>query len=276
MSSFGIIISNMTSRDQTRIVYFSHGGGPLPILGDPGHQAMVNFMRQLPEQLPKPEAILVISAHWEEPVPTLLGAANPPMFYDYYGFPELAYEINYPAPGHPSLAAHIAETLENTGITSKINKTRGFDHGLFIPLSMMYPEADIPALQLSLRQGLSPAFHITLGKALQSLRNENLLVIGSGFSFHNISSFFHHDPDMVNPRNNAFQDWLIETITSDIDQEERESRLAAWESAPHARYCHPREEHLLPLHVCAGLAGRRGQVIFDDLIMGVRGVAFAW
>jgi len=239
----------MPSKEQTRIVYFSHGGGPLPLLGDPGHQAMLAFMRQLPEQLPKPEAILVISAHWEEPVPTLLGAANPPMFYDYYGFPEPAYEIN---------------------------TKRGFDHDLFIPLSMMYPLADIPALQLSLRQGLSPSFHISLEKALQSLQQENLLVIGSGFSFHNMSSFFHHDPDMVNPRNDTLQNWLIETITSDINQAERESHLINWESAPHARFCHPREEHLLPLHVCTGLASRKGQVIFDDLIMGIRSLAFAW
>lgn len=267
----------MFSRPQTRIVYLSHGGGPLPLLGDPGHQAMIAFMRHLPEQLPKPRAILVISAHWEEPEPTLLGAANPPMFYDYYGFPEKAYEINYPAPGDPSLASNISKLLENAGIKTQINTQRGFDHGVFIPLSMMCPQADIPCLQLSLRQGLSPYFHIELGKTLQSLQQENLLVIGSGFSYHNMSSFFHHDPEKVNPRNDAFQKWLIETITSDdINQSERESRLAAWESAPHARFCHPREEHLLPLHVCAGLAGRRGQLVFDDLIMGVRSAAFAW
>lgn len=136
----------MISKDQTKIVYFSHGGGPLPLLGDPGHQAMIAFMSQLPEQLPKPEAILVISAHWEEPVPTLLGAANPPMFYDYFGFPELAYEINYPTLGHPSLAEQISNVLENAGITTSINTKRGFDHGLFIPLSLIYPQADIPAL----------------------------------------------------------------------------------------------------------------------------------
>jgi len=268
--------SNMTSKNKTRIVYFSHGGGPLPLLGDPGHRSMIAFMRQLPEKLPRPGAILVISAHWEEPVPTLLGGANPPMFYDYYGFPESAYEIRYPAKGNPSLAARISEILESQGITTNINKTRGFDHGLFIPLSMMYPQADIPALQLSLRQGLSPDFHISLGKALGSLKSDNLLVIGSGFSFHNMSSFFHYDPDMVNPRNNAFQDWLIDVITSDIDQAERESLLADWENAPYARFCHPREEHLLPLHFCAGLASQRGKVIFDDRIMGVRSVAFTW
>lgn len=163
------------------------------------------------------------------------------MFYDYYGFPEPAYEINYPAPGHPALAAHLTEVLENSGIATQINTKRGFDHGLFIPLSMMYPQAEFPALQLSLRQGLSPSFYISLGKGLQSLQQENLLVIGSGFSFHNMSSFFHHDPTKVNPRNGAFQDWLTETITSDISQSERESRLTGWESASHARFCHPRE-----------------------------------
>ncbi|HQA28756.1 MAG TPA: class III extradiol ring-cleavage dioxygenase, partial [Brevefilum fermentans] len=102
----------MTQTDQTRIVYFSHGGGPLPLLGDPGHQAMIDFMTRLPDLLPRPQAILVISAHWEEAQPTLLGAANPPMFYDYYGFPDAAYQIDYPASGHPKLAAQISKTLE--------------------------------------------------------------------------------------------------------------------------------------------------------------------
>jgi 4,5-DOPA dioxygenase extradiol len=101
-------------------------------------------------------------------------------------------------------------------------------------------------------------------------------VIGSGFSFHNMSAFFHHDPGMIGPRNEAFQDWLVETITAEMLPSERESRLTAWEDAPYARYCHPREEHLLPLHVCAGMAGRPGRVLFDDRIMGVRCVAFGW
>jgi len=266
----------MTHKQNMNIVYFSHGGGPLPILGDPNHQAMIDFMTQLPAILPKPDAILVISAHWEAQIPTLLGASHPPMFYDYYGFPEAAYQIDYPAPGDPELASRILQTLAQAGIPARLDLERGFDHGLFIPLSMMYPQANIPALQLSLRQGLSPEFHISLGKALKQLSKENLLVIGSGFSFHNMSSFFHHDPDMVNPRNNAFQDWLIETIISDMAQSEREGRLSAWESAPYARFCHPREEHLLPLHVCAGLAGQPGKLIFDDHIMGVRSVAFSW
>lgn len=261
---------------QTRIIYFSHGGGPLPILGDPGHQAMIEFMKALPSQLPEPEAILVISAHWEEPQPTLLGSAHPPMFYDYYGFPDAAYEIQYPAPGDPQLAGKISSLLELNGITAQVDTQRGFDHGLFIPLSMMYPQADVPAIQLSLIDSLDPLAHLNLGKSLQKLINNNLLVIGSGFSFHNMSAFFHHDPDMIDPRNDLFQDWLIETVTGNIQQTERENRLISWESAPFARFCHPREEHLLPLHVCAGLAGCAGELLFDDRIMGVRCAAFGW
>ena len=138
---------------KAQIIYFSHGGGPLPILGDPGHKAMVDFMERLPTQLTKPDAILVISAHWEESAATLLGASNPRMFYDYYGFPAKAYEITYPAPGSPELADRICEDLKQHQIPARIDPERGFDHGLFIPLKLMYPQADIPALQLSLISG---------------------------------------------------------------------------------------------------------------------------
>jgi 4,5-DOPA dioxygenase extradiol len=266
----------MSTVKENSIIYLSHGGGPLPILGDPGHYGMIDFMRQLPKQLPKPEVVLVISAHWEQPQATLLGSAQPPMFYDYFGFPPAAYEINYPAPGHPQLAKQIAPLLEEAGIATQIDLHRGFDHGLFIPLNLMYPQANIPAMQLSLINGLSPMTHLSIGKSLSKLGHQNLLVIGSGFSFHNMSAFFHHDPDMISPRNNLFQDWLIETVTGDISQSERESRLIAWEDAPHAHYCHPREEHLLPLHVCAGMAGSPGRLLFDEKIMGIRCVAFGW
>lgn len=266
----------MMDKNKVSIVYMSHGGGPLPILGDPGHQAMIDFMLELPNDLPEPEAILVISAHWEQPQATLLGAAQPPMFYDYYGFPPAAYQIQYPAPGHPDLAEQVVSLLSGVGIDAHIDPQRGFDHGAFIPLNLMYPQAHIPVLQLSLINGLSPKAHIQLGNALRGLGRENLLVIGSGFSFHNMSAFFHHDPNMITPRNDAFQEWLIETITIDLPDTERESRLSAWESAPFARYCHPREEHLLPLHVCVGMAEKPGRLIFDDQIMGVRSVAFAW
>jgi len=263
-------------KNKAQIVYFSHGGGPLPILGDPGHKAMVEFMQQLPSQLTKPEAVLVISAHWEESAATLLGAQNPPMFYDYYGFPQQAYQITYPAPGSPELAEKIVGLLGKSSIPARIDPQRGFDHGLFIPLKLMYPQADIPSLQLSLVRGLNSAVHIALGKALQGLLNENILVIGSGFSFHNMGAFSWGGAGASDPANDAFQDWLIDVCTGAMPQAEREKRLVEWDQAPSARYCHPREEHLLPLHVCQGMAGGPGKLVFDDQILGKRAVAFLW
>ena len=259
-----------------QIIYFSHGGGPLPLLGDASHKAMVDFMRQLPSQLRPPDAILVISAHWEESTATLLGARNPPMFYDYYGFPDEAYKISYPAPGSPDRAKRIAEVLQKGHITTHIDPQRGFDHGVFIPLKLMYPHADIRTLQLSLLRGLNPAAHLALGTALRDLMPENLLVVGSGFSFHNMRAFSWQGINAPDPGNDAFQNWLIEVCTGPIPQSEREQRLIEWEQAPSARYCHPREEHLLPLHVCLGMADQPARLVFDDHILGKRGVAFLW
>jgi aromatic ring-opening dioxygenase catalytic subunit (LigB family) len=259
-----------------QIIYFSHGGGPLPLLGDASHKAMVDFMRQLPSQLRPPDAILVISAHWEESTATLLGARNPPMFYDYYGFPDEAYKISYPVPGSPDLAKRIADVLQTRQIPTHIDPQRGFDHGVFIPLKLMYPHADIRTLQLSLLRGLNPAAHLALGTALRDLMPENLLVVGSGFSFHNMRAFSWQGINAPDPGNDAFQNWLIEVCTGPIPQSEREQRLIEWEQAPSARYCHPREEHLLPLHVCLGMADKPAAVIFDDYILGKRALAFLW
>ena len=264
------------NKNRAQIVYLSHGGGPLPLLGDPSHKAMLDFMSRLPLTIGKPDMILVVSAHWEERSATLLGAQNPTMFYDYYGFPEQAYKITYPAPGNPKLAESIMASLKENKINAQIDLNRGFDHGLFIPLKMMYPKADIPAIQLSLIKGLDPAAHIALGKALRPFNQENILVIGSGFSFHNMQAFSWEGSDRPDPANEAFQDWLVEVMTGPFSQEEREQRMIAWEKAPNARYCHPREEHLLPLHVCLGMAGKEAKVVFDDKILGKRSLAFLW
>ena len=269
-------MSKNQSQPKAQIVYFSHGGGPLPILGDPSHQAMVEFMNALPNQLHRPDAILVISAHWEEPVATVLNAEQPPLFYDYYGFPEQAYEITYPAPGSPELAEKVVRLLNAQQIPTGANPVRGFDHGVFIPLKLMYPEADIPTTQLSLLRGLDAAAHLQLGKALRPLMDENILIIGSGFSFHNLRAFFNQQPGTPDPKNDAFQTWLIETCASDLTEGEREDKLLHWEQAPNARYCHPREEHLLPLLICAAMAGAPAKVVFDDQIVGKRAAAFLW
>ncbi len=267
----------MADKGGAQIVYFSHGGGPLPLLGDPGHRAMVAFMRELPLRLRRPEAILVVSAHWEMPVATVLGARNPPMLYDYYGFPEEAYALQYPASGSPKLAGAIVDLLARSGIPARRDDRRGFDHGLYVPLLLMYPRADIPALQLSLVEGLDPAAHVALGHALRELRRENVLVIGSGFSFHNMGAFLRgSESDEPDAANDAFQSWLLETCTVELPEAERERRLIAWGEAPAARYCHPREEHLLPLHVCLGMAGGSARAVFDDRILGKRSLGLLW
>ncbi len=264
------------SEDRGRIVYISHGGGPLPILGDESHRAMVGFMADLPARIGRPDAVLVVSAHWEEDVATVLGAPNPPLFYDYYGFPDEAYDIEYPAPGSPELAGRIIEMLEREGLAARVDSQPGFDHGLFIPLKLMYPEADIPALQLSLLRGLDPRMHLRLGRAMRELLKENVLIVGSGFSFHNMGAFLWQGGSPPDAANEAFQEWLIETCTGPLSRPEREERLVGWEGAPSARYCHPREEHLMPLHCCLGMAQGPAEKIFDDYILGKRAVAFLW
>ena len=258
------------------VVYFSHGGGPLPILGDPGHEKMIAFMRRLPQQFARPDAVVVISAHWEEELPTITGAESPPLLFDYYGFPDEAYDLAYPAPGSPQLARRVADLLQEKGIRSRIDGERGFDHGLFIPLMLMYPDADIPMIQVSLMRGLDPKGHIALGEALRPLADENILVIGSGFSFHNMRAFDWRNTNQPDPRNDAFQDWLVDVCTGEHAASEREQMLAQWSRAPHARYCHPREEHLLPLHICCGVAGKPADLVFDDYILGKRAIALRW
>ena len=178
--------------------------------------------------------------------------------------------------GSPELALRIVGILNNNNIPARIDPQRGFEHGVFIPLKLMYPHADIPVLQLSLLRGLNPTAHIALGKALRDLMPENILVVGSGFSFHNLGAFSWQGMNTPDPANDAFQNWLIEVCTGPISQSEREQCLIEWQKAPSARYCHPREEHLLPLHVCVGMADKPATLIFDDNIIGKRGVAFLW
>lgn len=269
-------MKDVSTRKNGNVIYFSHGGGPLPILGDPSHASMIDFMRKLPQQIDRPDSVIVISAHWEENIPTIIGNASPPLFFDYYGFPQEAYELEYPAPGSPELADQITILLTKAGIRSRVDGNRGFDHGLFIPLKMMYPEADIPMTQISLIRGLEPGAHISLGKALRGLLGENILVIGSGFSFHNMRAFNWDNTIEPDPKNDEFQEWLIDVFTGNHSQEVREKMLLEWDAAPNARYCHPREEHLVPLHVCSGMAGDAAEIIFDDFILGKRAIGLKW
>ncbi len=259
------------------VLYFPHGGGPLPLLGDGSHKNMVDFLTAITPDFARPSAILVISAHWEEDHATITSGTFPNLIYDYYGFPEESYQITYPAPGAPALAKEVFRLLQQSGIAARLDDERGFDHGLFVPLKIMYPDATIPCVQLSLIHGLDAATHLQLGRALSALRTQNVLILGSGFSFHNIRAFFTSDTGLPDSRNGAFQQWLIDTCTNgEIPRAEREDKLIAWEASPSARYCHPREEHLLPLHVCCGLGGSRATLAFDGDVLGKRSIALLW
>lgn len=264
-------------KSKRNIVYISHGGGPMPLLGDPDHDAMVQTLKEIAAAVDKPSAILVISAHWEAHLPTVTSGKNPGIIYDYSGFPKEAYEIQYSAPGEPELASSVVSALEGNGIKAMKDQQRGFDHGLFVPLKIMFPEADIPCVQLSLEQNLDPALHVQIGKALQSLEWDNLLVIGSGFSFHNMRAFFGSNSQETHESNIAFDDWLTDVISDKtLTENIREERLVGWESAPRARFCHPREEHLIPLHVCYGMATQPSEKTFRAEIMKKQSSMFYW
>jgi len=265
----------MTTKND--VLYISHGGGPMPLLGDPGHQDMVDQLTGLAHQLPRPSAILVISAHWEEALPTITSGANPGLIYDYYGFPPEAYRIEYPCPGEPELAKQVFQALEEAGLPARLDEQRGFDHGLFVPLKLMYPKADIPCIQLSLVNSLDASLHLAIGRALQAIDYDNLMVIGSGFSFHNMRAFFTASTPEIQVRNRAFEEWLKQTCADEeMDESERERRLIHWGEAPHARFCHPREEHLLPLHVCYGLANKPSDAHSSVTILGKESGFFYW
>lgn len=268
------------------ILYIPHGGGPLPLLDDPGHANLIRFLRTHPATMAKPEAIIVISAHWEETPVTITAAPAPPLLFDYYGFPAETYEYGfpaetyeyqYPALGYPGLAERIQELLQRAGIDSRLDHQRGFDHGMFVPLMLMYPEAGIPCIQVSLGASLDAAEHVEIGKALTALKAENLLVLGSGFSFHNMKALMGKRDDSIDPRNQEFENWLAETCSAaGLPDIEREQRLIDWESAPHARYCHPREEHLLPLQVCYGIGQGAAKRVFQEPVAGFIASAYQW
>ena len=258
------------------VLFLPHGGGPLPLLGDPGHQALHYFITTLGSKLATPAAILVISAHWEMSVPSLTSAAAPNLLFDYSGFPPQSYQYRYPAPGAPALAQQIATELARHGFDSQLDNQRGLDHGVFVPLLMLRPQADVPVLQLSLQRHLDPFQHIKLGEAIAALRQKNVLIVGSGMSFHNMRGFFQ--PDLISSSQvGAFNQYLLNSLSDNLSYTEQASRLSNWLSAPHARLMHPREEHLLPLHVCFGAAkGSKAQLLFQDGVLNREVLAFGW
>ena len=232
--------------------FLSHGGGPWPYVPEMRRamQALERSLEDIPRQIEtRPQAVLVVSGHWEDEAFAVMSNPQPPMVYDYSGFPPHTYEVKYRAPGAPALAERIAGLIEAAGLPSRLDAERGFDHGTFSPLEVMYPAADVPVLQVSLQRDLDPAQHLALGRALAPLRHENVLIVGSGLSYHNLRRFGQAGlaPSM------AFDRWLQDTLAYS-DPATRVERLIAWEDAPFARTAHPREDHLIPLMVAVGAA----------------------
>ncbi len=267
------VLPTATARARLPTIFIPHGGGPCFFMPDGAMgpkgmwTPMADYLKGIGAGLPSaPKALLVVSAHWEADVPTVISSAQPPLLYDYYGFPPETYQLKWPAPGSPPLAARVQALLGGAGVRTATDAARGFDHGVFIPLKLTWPQAQIPTVQLSLRAGLDPAEHLAIGRALAPLRDEGVLIVGSGMSYHNMRGF---NSPAARSQSAHFDAWLTQTAADAAP--ERDAQLKGWTSAPAARACHPREEHLLPLMVVAGAAGAdRGRAVFSGEVMGVQ------
>lgn len=251
-------------------VFVNHGGGPLPLLGQ--QPEVATFLRSYAATLPqRPRAVLVVTAHWEESHVTVSTGARPQLLFDYGGFPPESYRFTYPAPGAPELAARAVDLLTEAGIPARADSRRGWDHGVFVPMMLMFPAADVPILQMSVLRSQDAGMHLKVGQALVALRHEGVLIVGSGFSFHNFKYFFASGATKAagSKHSVAFDGWLRDQIVGGTGSpDERLRALAAWERAPSAHEAHPAgaAEHLMPLFVvCGAGGGLPGETIGDDV-----------
>lgn len=266
------------ARDAMPTYFIPHGGGPCFFMdwtwgAKDMWVPMAAWLKGLAGDVgATPKAVVVISAHWEEDAFTVAAHPQPPLIYDYYGFPEYTYRLTYPAPGDPGLAHRIRDMLAASGLPAKMDANRGLDHGVFIPFKLVYPEAHVPIVQLSLHKELDPALHLAAGRAIAGLREEGVLIVGSGMSYHNMQGF--RGGRVAKASSEEFDLWLAGAIES-RSWSARAAALTDWSEAPAARACHPREEHLLPLMVAAGAAGEDpGSKSFSGEVLGVRVSAF--
>jgi len=246
-------------------LFIPHGGGPCFFMPDPAGNwtAMAAFLRSLPALLPaRPSAILIISGHWETGGFGFTSSVRPPLIYDFHGFPPETYKLEYPVDGSPDLARAAANLLTGAGLAAELDATRGLDHGVFVPLKVAFPSADIPVVEMSVDRSLDPALHLAAGRALAPLRKDGVLIIGSGMSYHNMRGY--GDPRATAP-SAEFDTWLSHAVG--LDTAARSAMLADWQKAPAGRMAHPREEHLIPLLVAAGAAGQRGERIFHSEVL---------
>jgi len=262
--------------DKLPTVFVPHGAGPCFFMDwEPAGtwDPMESWLRSLVVQVGKaPRALLVISAHWEADTFSVNTRADHELLYDYYGFPEHTYRITWPARGDPALAADVLQRLEKAGLETSEDAQRGLDHGVFIPMKLAFPDAEVPVVQLSLRSSLDPREHLAAGRALEPLRDQGVLIAGSGMSFHNMERL-RRGGSTADPVSQKFDAWLEETV--DLPRDRREGRLLEWDTAPGGRASHPAEEHLIPLHVVAGAAGDDpGRKVFSDTVIGSTQSAF--
>eukprot|EP00756_Hemistasia_phaeocysticola_P020836 Hpha_TRINITY_DN15741_c5_g9::TRINITY_DN15741_c5_g9_i1::g.41267::m.41267 len=261
-------------------VFVNHGGGPLPLLGK--QPRVAGFLKNYAASLPsRPRAVLVVTAHWEEADVTVSTAERPGLLFDYGGFPPETYEYKYPAPGATDVAARAVELLKGAGVPVQTDSKRGWDHGVFVPMMLMFPRADVPIVAVSLKTGQDPATHLQMGEALAPLRDEGVLIVGSGFSFHNFGYFrgTQEHRQEGHDHSKRFDAWLRESITiPSITPEERRHRFTNWAKAPSALACHPPggAEHLIPLHVMAGAGGMGIGRIVGCESGGLRVTEFQW
>jgi aromatic ring-opening dioxygenase catalytic subunit (LigB family) len=244
--------------------FVSHGGGPWPYMKDQFGQMfdrLETSLQDIPRQLgATPKAVLMISGHWEEEDFTVSASPNPPMIYDYSGFPAHTYEVKYSAPGSPELAIRVQSLIQGAGYSAHLDPKCGFDHGTFTVMYPMYPQAQIPVVQLSLKRGYAPKLHLEVGQALAPLRKEGVLMIGSGLSYHNLRNFGSKGAEA----SQQFDDWLQQTLVQS-EPTERVDQLIHWAKAPAARLAHPQEDHLLPLMVAVGAAQNEpGVCVYHD------------
>lgn len=279
--------SAVLAMPRAAVVALSHGGGPMPVLGDPSHADLVESMRTrvpailgLNDTARRPKAIVLVTAHWSEAVPSISSGAKPKLLYDYGGFPPEAYRLKYDAPGSPEVAQRVSALLKKGGFQPDLDDERGWDHGVFVPLLLVHPAADIPVVQVSVLASEDPSAHFRMGQALAPLRDEGVAIVGSGFaSFHNLRLMFAgitKDPAAAA----QLKEWnaAVTAAATEPDETAREAAFEKWRSFPAAYVTHPRggAEHFLPLIVCAGAVGNEAGKTYTDHFQGLDIMSYYW
>lgn len=255
----------------SKTIFIPHGGGPLPLIDEENNKDLITFLRTYKNLTPK--AIIIFSAHYETNGIDVIYDNKDELVFDYNGFPKETYQYTYNPPKNISLGKEIFNTLQNKGY-NVTSSQRGFDHGVFVPLMLMFEKANIPVIQISLNKNLKSKYHIELGEALSFLKEKDVLIIGSGYSFHNLREFFTGNSEDI--KNDQFHDELIQILTKDQNEEQRKNQLINWKNIPHSNYVHPRVEHFIPLLITYGINKEKGTIVLDKKLLNKRTIAVEW